>query len=78
MKIFIYRIPMLLMVFITSVLVILKLTDKISWSWNDVFLPLQLFVILGVFFALILVYLDIKKKNSKNFNFYSFKRKKNK
>ena len=78
MKIFIYRIPMLLMVFITSVLVILKLTDKIGWSWNDVFLPLQLFVILGVFFALIYVYLDIKKKNSKNFNFYSFKRKKNK
>ena len=78
MKIFIYRIPMLLMGFITSVLVILKLTDKISWSWTDVFLPLQLFVILGVFFALIYVYLDIKKKNSKNFNFYSFKRKKNK
>ena len=78
MKIFIYRIPMLLMIFITSFLVILKLTDKIGWSWNDVFLPLQLFVILGVFFALLHVYLDIKNKNSKNYNFYSFKRKNNK
>jgi hypothetical protein len=60
----------------TSFLVILKLTDKIGWSWEDIFLPLQLFVILGIFFALIHVYLDVKDKKSKNYNFYSFKRKK--
>jgi hypothetical protein len=63
MKIFIYRIPMLLIVFITSVLVILKLNDNISWSWDDVFLPLQLFVILGVFFALLYIAIDrVKNK----------------
>ena len=63
MKIFIYRIPMLLIVFITSVLVILKLNDNIGWSWDDVFLPLQLFVILGVFFALLYIAIDrVKNK----------------
>ena len=54
---------MLLIVFITSVLVILKLNDNISWSWDDVFLPLQLFVILGVFFALLYIAIDrVKNK----------------
>lgn len=68
MKIFIYRIPMLLMIVITSILVILKLNDNIGWSWNDVFLPLQLFVILGIFFALVHVIIDIKEKKSKKIN----------
>ena len=62
MKIFIYRIPMLLMIVITSILVILKLNDNIGWSWNDVFIPLQLFVILGIFFALLTVLIDIKQQ----------------
>ena len=63
MKIFIYRIPMLLMVFITSILITLKLNDNIGWSWDDVFLPLQLFVILGVFFALLYIAIDrVKNK----------------
>jgi len=65
MKIFIYRLPMLLMIVITSILVILKLNENIDWSWNDVFLPLQLFVILGIFFALLYVLIDIKEKKSK-------------
>ena len=68
MKIFIYRIPMLLMIIITSILVILKLNENIGWSWNDVFLPLQLFVILGVFFALVYVFIDIREKKSKKIN----------
>tara|TARA_B100001245_G_C22802615_1_gene386834 strand:- start:306 stop:530 length:225 start_codon:yes stop_codon:yes gene_type:complete len=68
MKIFIYRVPMLLMIVITSILVILKLNDNIGWSWDDVFLPLQLFVILGIFFALVHVFIDIKEKKSKKIN----------
>ena len=59
---------MLLMIVITSILVILKLNDNIGWSWNDVFLPLQLFVILGIFFALVHVIIDIKEKKSKKIN----------
>ena len=63
MKVFIYRIPILLMFFITLTLSFLKLTDKISWSWNDVFLPLQLFVILGIVLAILSVCIDrIKNK----------------
>jgi len=42
--------------------------DNIGWSWNDVFLPLQLFVILGIFFALVHVIIDIKEKKSKKIN----------
>ena len=68
MKIFIYRVPMLLMIVITSILVILKLNENIGWSWDDVFLPLQLFVILGVFFALVYVFIDIREKKSKKIN----------
>ncbi|SVC93028.1 uncharacterized protein METZ01_LOCUS345882, partial [marine metagenome] len=34
----------------------------IGWSWNDVFIPLQLFVILGIFFALLTVLIDIKQQ----------------
>ena len=59
---------MLLMIVITSILVILKLNENIDWSWNDVFLPLQLFVILGIFFALVHVFIDIKDKKSKKIN----------
>ena len=68
MKIFIYRVPMLLIIVITSILVILKLNDNIGWSWDDVFLPLQLFVILGIFFALVNFFIDIKEKKSKKIN----------
>ena len=68
MKIFIYHPLMLLMIVITSILVILKLNESIDWSWNDVFLPLQLFVILGIFFALVHVFIDIKDKKSKKIN----------
>ena len=39
-----------------------------GWSWDDVFLPLQLFVILGIFFALVHVFIDIKEKKSKKIN----------
>jgi hypothetical protein len=59
---------MLLMLIITSILVILKLNDNIGWSWDDVFLPLQLFIILGIFFALVHVIIDIKEKKSKKIN----------
>ena len=68
MKIFIYRVTMLFMIVITSILVILKLNENIGWSWDDVFLPLQLFVILGVFFALVHVFIDIREKKSKKIN----------
>ena len=50
---------------ITAILIILKLTDVTSWSWEGVFLPLQLFVLLGIFFALLYVLIDIKQKKSK-------------
>ena len=50
---------------ITAILIILKLTGDVSLSWEGVFLPLQLFVILGIFFALIYVFIDIKQKKSK-------------
>lgn len=66
MKIFIFRIPMLLMVFITSILIILKLNDNISWSWDDVFLPLQLFVILGAFLACLYVLIGMNRDRQKN------------
>jgi len=66
MKIFIFRIPMLLMVFITSILITLKLNDNISWSWDDVFLPLQLFVILGAFLACLYVIIEMKRDRQKN------------
>jgi hypothetical protein len=68
MKVFFFRLPMILMFVITSILIILKLNDVIFWSWDDVFLPLQLFVILGVFFALVYVFIDIKEKKSKKIN----------
>jgi hypothetical protein len=68
MKVFFFRLPMILMFVITSILIILKLNDVIFWSWDDVFLPLQLFVILGVFFALVHVFIDIKEKKSKKIN----------
>ena len=50
---------------ITAILIILKLTGDVLLSWEGVFLPLQLFVILGIFFALIYVFIDIKQKKSK-------------
>ena len=68
MKVFFFRLPMILMFVITSILVILKLNENIGWSWDDVFLPLQLFVILGVFFALVHVFIDIREKKSKKIN----------
>jgi hypothetical protein len=68
MKVFLFRLPLILMLIITSILTILKLYDVIFWSWDDVFLPLQLFVILGVFFALVHVFIDIKEKKSKKIN----------
>jgi len=68
MKVFLFRLPLILMLIITLILTILKLYDVIFWSWDDVFLPLQLFVILGVFFALVHVFIDIKEKKSKKIN----------
>jgi hypothetical protein len=50
---------------ITLILIILKLTGNILWSWSAVFLPLQLFIILGVFFALLYVFINIKTSNNK-------------
>jgi len=50
---------------ITLILILLKLTGNILWSWSAVFLPLQLFIILGVFFALLYVFINIKTSNNK-------------
>jgi len=66
MKVFLFRLPLILMLFITSILIILKLYDVIFWSWNDVFLPLQLFIIFGIFLACLYVLADIIQEKKRH------------
>jgi hypothetical protein len=65
MKLFLFRLPLKIMIVITLVLVVLKLTDNLLWSWERVFLPLQLFLILGLFFALLWVLIERLQKDKK-------------
>lgn len=59
MKVFLFRLPLTLMLAITAVLILLKLYNVIVWSWSGVFLPLQLFLIFGILLALLYVLMDI-------------------
>ena len=65
MKLFLFRLPLKIMIVITLVLVVLKLTDNLLWSWEGVLLPLQLFLILGLFFALLWVLIERLQKDKK-------------
>ena len=48
---------------ITAILIILKLNGVIVWSWDDVFLPGQLLILAGVFFALLYILMDRLHRN---------------
>ena len=65
MKLFLFRLPLKIMIVITLVLAVLKLSDNLLWSWEGVFLPLQLFLILGLFFALLWVLIERLQKDKK-------------
>ena len=65
MKLFLFRLPLKIMIVITLVLAVLKLTDNLLWSWEGVLLPLQLFLILGLFFALLWVLIERLQKDKK-------------
>lgn len=48
---------------ITAILIILKLNGVVFWSWEDVFLPGQLLILAGVFFALLYILMDRLHRN---------------